>query len=462
MAGWDNMAELVREELIQREQEGYLVGEDIQVVLDLAGQDEAKLFQLYRALSSLPTRSDFPYDEPSALAEIRAARPQKQKLELAGLTSLDEAQWQDKFLGAWQGRAAGCALGKPLERWDFMHGTAGRAGWQNVKAWFEGAEAWPIAGYTPGHSRAETELGLKVGCPPSQRENIHFMESDDDLRYTILGLLLLEDKGLSFDSWDIGKYWHKYLSYNQVCTAETQAYLNFAQVTSHLHDDKPADWPAKVEWVRSHLNPYREWIGAQIRADGLAYGAAGRPELAAELAWRDAAFSHVKNGIYGEMFVAAVIAAAFVESDNEKLIECGLAQIPANSRLADDIHKAIEITRNSANELELVEKLWQAFSHYNPVHTNNNAALVTAALLFGGDNFEKAITTAVLGGWDTDCNGATVGSIMGAKLGAARLPAKWVNPLNDTLYAEVRGFDPIAISECARRSYAVWRKLQTS
>ena len=85
---------------------------------------------------------------------------------------------------------------------------------------------------------------------------------------------------------------------------------------------------------------------------------------------------------------------------------------------------------------------------------------MTAALLYAGDDFEKAITTAVLGGWDTDCNGATVGSIMGAKLGAAALPAKWTAPLHDLLYAEVNGFQPIRISECASRSFNVFRKLQ--
>ena len=341
--------------------------------------------------------------------------------------------------------------------------AASPSGWPPSAA----AGAWPIQGYTPGSSPFGQVIGLeKLGCEKSHRENIRFMESDDDIRYTVLGLKLLEEKGRNFDAWDVGKHWHNHLTYGQVCTAETQAYLNFARVTAHSEGwstgRRPADWQKKLEWVRTYRNPYREWIGAQIRADGLAYGAAGDPELAAEFAWRDASLSHVKNGVYGEMFVAAMIAAAFVESDPLKLIQVGLNEIPRRSRLAQDIQQAVQIAQTSRSPLELVERLWQAFSHYHPVHTNNNAALVAAALLFAGGDFETAITTAVLGGWDTDCNGATVGSIMGATLGAAALPQAWIAPLHDTLYAEVNGFHPIAISECARRSQAVHLKIQES
>ncbi len=209
-----------------------------------------------------------------------------------------------------------------------------------------------------------------------------------------------------------------------------------------------------------HLNPYREWIGAQIRVDGLAYGAASRPELAAELAWRDASLSHVKNGVYGAMFVAAMIAAAFVEDDTARIVEIGLGEIPQKSRLAHAVRTAVQIAHNARDQEELVGRLWDTFGRYHAVHAINNAALVAATLVFARDDAARAITTAVLGGWDTDCNGATVGSIMGAKRGAAALPAAWTARLRDTLYAEIVGFHPIAITECARRSAAVFHRLR--
>jgi ADP-ribosylglycohydrolase len=458
MAGWDSLRGLVKEEVKQRYEEGCSV-EGFEEKVEKAGDDEAKLMGIYKELQGLNISEEFPYVEPSELDEIRKQRTKGPRRLSA---RLNENQWRDKFLGAWLGRSAGCALGKPVEAGDFMGGSRGNPGWKNVKAWFEGADAWPIQNYTPSKSRAKDELGINISewCMKSTLENIKFMESDDDIRYTVIGLIMLEEKGLNWDSWDLGKLWHRKLVYQQVCTAETQAYLNFTQVTAHMKADKPENWKERIDWVRTYLNPYREWIGAQIRVDSYGYGAAGNPELAAELAWRDASFSHVKNGIYGAMFISAMIAAAFVESNPEKIVEIGLSEIPSNCRLYHDVKKAVEIAKKSKEQVELVDNIWEVFKHYHPVHTNNNAALCAAALVFAKGDYEKAITTAVLGGWDTDCNGATVGSIMGAMLGASRLPHKWIKPLNDTLFSEIVDFHPIKISECAERSYKVFRKLQ--
>ncbi|GLI08164.1 hypothetical protein YDYSG_41940 [Paenibacillus tyrfis] len=455
--GWQALQGLLRDEIKQRKEEGCDV-EGFQAKLEEAGEDAVRLTAVYEELSALPIAADFPYTEPNGLDEIRATRPEGPRKLQADWT---EEQWKDKFYGAWLGRSVGCALGKPLEIGPFLYGTDSHPGWANVKLWFEGADAWPIRDYTPGQSRAQERYGLALAPygKESELERIRYMETDDDIRYTVLGLLLLEEKGKEWDSWDVGGLWLKHLPFHKVFTAEARSYVNFTVLNSQMGWQRETDSDAQKEWVRMHLNPYREWIGAQIRVDGLAYGAAGHPELAAEFAWRDASFSHVKNGIYGAMFVAAMIAAAFVESDPERIVEIGLSEIPQHCRLASDIRQAVAIAREAKDQVELVDRIWEAFKHYHPVHTNNNAALCAAALVFGRGDFETAVTTAVLGGWDTDCNGATVGSIMGAIDGAKRLPERWTAKLNDTLYSEINGFHPIAISECARRSYEVYRRI---
>ena len=157
-----------------------------------------------------------------------------------------------------------------------------------------------------------------------------------------------------------------------------------------------------------------------------------------------------------------MIAAGFVLDDPLAVVEAGLAEIPQNSRLYHDMRQTIELCRQhdfKTDSFELVlDGLYKLFGHYHPVHTNNNAALVVAALLLGDNDFEKVITIAVMGGWDSDCNGATAGSIFGAMHGAKNIPKKWKAPLRDTLYSEIVDYHPIAISECARRSFEIAKK----
>ena len=134
---------------------------------------------------------------------------------------------------------------------------------------------------------------------PSSRDNIEYMDRDDDMDFTILGLLALEHAGADISARSIANMWISKMPFAKVYTAERAAYRNFTQ----------SIWPPKSA---AHRNPFREYIGAQIRADIFGYVAPGLPERAAQLAFTDASISHKKNGIYGEMFVAAMIAAAFI------------------------------------------------------------------------------------------------------------------------------------------------------
>lgn len=463
MAGWTDLKQLLRDELIQRKEEGCdITGFAEQI--EAAGDNDTKLNEVYDRLMTLKVQDSFPFKEPDEYDQIIALAAKDYK---AKVLDYDSDITKDRFDGAWLGRCCGCALGKPFERWPYVCGTQdGRTGASYVKQWYEGIGEWPIKGYAPAHSKAEEEVkDMTVHCPKSQRDYIKFMETDDDIRYLVLGLLLTEQKGADFDAWDLGKHWHSKLTYSEVCTAETQAYLNFAQVTSHTNGAKPND-PAvlaeKIRYTREYRNPYREWIGAQIRVDSYGYAAAGDPALAAKMAYHDASFSHVKNGIYGAMYCAAVIAAAFVEKNPMACIEAGLAQIPTTSRLYADLKRTITITEKASSIEEMQEAIWAEFRHYNWVHTINNAAACTGAFLYSDGNFEKAITTAVSFGWDTDCNGATVGSMVGALAGAKGIPDAWKAPLNDTLYSNIPDFHPIAISECARRAREAAKKIHNA
>jgi ADP-ribosylglycohydrolase len=282
------------------------------------------------------------------------------------------------------------------------------------------------------------------------------MARDDDIDYTILGLHILEKYGANFTTEHVADEWLSLLPYQMVYTAERITYQN-------LVNDVP------VERAGNWRNPYREWIGAQIRADGWAYGAAAWPEKAADFAWRDASLSHVKNGIYGEMWAAAMIAGAFgIEtkklslSDIERIIGIGLSEIPAKCRLAEAIEKLIAWRKELDDWQAAWERINTLCGHYHWVHTINNALLVGLGLLYGEGDFSKSISIAVMGGWDTDCNGATVGSILGAVLGASQLPSHWTEPLHDRTRSAVIGYDGSTFSGLAARTLAVTKIVQSA
>src|SRR5205823_6635998 len=165
--------------------------------------------------------------------------------------------------------------------------------------------------------------------------------------------------GPDFTAAHVGHAWQMKLPYLLVYTAERVAYRNLVDGLT------PPE-------TASYRNPYREWIGAQIRADLRGWACPGAPERAAELAFRDAALSHVKNGIYGEMFFAAAIAAAFATESVEKALDVGLSEIPANCRFAEAIHETMRWVREDGDPERTTDRIHEVYGRYHRVHTINN------------------------------------------------------------------------------------------
>lgn len=417
---------LIKAELKQRAEEGCDTTEITErITVALQGKDNNDdIYQLYEELIALPIEKTYPYIEPSDLETIQAQRP-------SGVRDL-EIDWNseriyDQIYGAWLGRAAGCVLGKPVECWPKAR----------IDKYLKDQNIDILDNYLPFDGTV-----LPGVHKVSTRGNINFMPRDDDMDYVIIGLLALEKRGIKTSARTIANTWVDRLPFNVVYTAEECAYRNFVN----------SIWPPLSG---THRNPFREWIGAQIRADVFGYVTPGLPEIGAKLAFNDASISHDKNGIYGEMFVAAMLSAAFKLETVKEIINAGLAEIPKNCRLAE----AVKDTMHWCEILPTWELVWEKINesvgHYHAVHTINNAALVVMGLYFGEDDFEKGIVCTVRGGWDTDCTGATVGSILGLRLGAKNLPSKWISPLNDRLKSVVRDENDNKISELAKRTLSV-------
>lgn len=431
---WMMLPFLLRAELAQRGEEGCDVAA-LQAAVDAVDEQTpaVEILALFDQLQALEVAPGFPYEEPSDLDAILAARPPQGSLPAMKLSA---AELQDRMYGAWLGRSAGCTLGKPVE------GLTR----EQIHTYLTAAGAYPLDDFVPLVEPQPEGVQLHPSYVDTVRGRIAYMSRDDDTDYTIVGLHVLEKYGANFTTADVGDTWLNVFPYNMVFTAERVAYRN-------LCNDVP------VPQAAFYHNPFREWIGAQIRADGFAYAAAGDPALAARLAYRDAALSHVKNGIYGEMMAAAMIAAAFATDDVEQVIQAGLAQVPARSRLAETMNQVLAWSRQYPTWQEAFARVEQSCGQYFWVHTINNAAIVLLSLLYGKGDYARSIAISVMAGWDTDCNGATVGSILGAMHGASRLPRAWTGPLNDTMHSAVFGFDNTRISDLAARSYQVWMKM---
>ena len=394
------------------------------------------------AVQELPCRGDYPYVEPSDLAGIRAARPAAMP---SGERALPRGLFEKKLHGGLLGRICGCMLGKPVEGWRR----------DNIRITAQETGNWPLSDYWIKPTDEQAARIAQRGCKSSHaqwasvlRGTIDGMVEDDDTNYTTIGFAIVKEKGAEFSPLDVASFWCRNVPIMHTCTAERAAYRNF--VMSILPPDSA-----------TYRNPYREWIGAQIRADYFGYANPGDPQRAAEWAWRDAAISHIKNGIYGEMWVAAMLAAAYIETDWPRIIRSGLAQIPAKCRLAEVVDKIIQAHRRGDpydQVVDLVHAQWNEADHHDWCHTNSNAQVVAMSLLWGEDDYERTIARAVMPGFDTDCNGATAGSLWGVVHGVDAIPAKWTGPMRDRIRTGVHGYFDVKISDLAREMAQVAMK----
>lgn len=367
---------------------------------------------------------EYKYVEPSALEEIKCLRK-----EYLISDKSDEQKLKDKIHGAWIGRICGCMLGKTVECIKS----------DELIRFLKESDNYPMHRYIY-RSDVTDETIHNYDFYFANRDyadEIDGMPVDDDTNYVVLAQIIIDNYGKTFTPKDVSRVWMDYQKKNAYCTAERVAFCNFI---------KGYEPPESAVYK----NPFREWIGAQIRGDYFGYVNPGDPEMAAEMAWRDASISHVKNGIYGEMFVAAMLAIAAVTNDIEKIVLGGLAQIPYTSRLYEAIIAVLEDYKNNVSQKDCfknIHKKYDEYSIYGWTHTISNAMIVVASLLYGEGDYGKSICMAVETGFDTDCNGATVGSILGMANGIDKIPEYWKNPINDILHTTIFDVGTVKISD---------------
>jgi len=295
------------------------------------------------------------------------------------MTILSEADYYNKVYGCWLGKNVGGTLGGPLE-----------------SAWGK-KEMFDVWWYPE----------LKEGGMPN-----------DDLEMQLVWLQALEENGTNIKARDLAEYWLDCIQYNfdEYGLSKTNLKKGLLPPVSGYYN-----------------NWFKHCMGSPIRSEIWACIAPGLPNIATAYAYEDAIVDHAGGeSVYGEMFNAAVESTAFLANDKERLFKIGLSFIPEECETAKAVRNAIKAYREGMNWKQardfVLENSYSPIAQYSPV----NLGFQTIGLLYGKD-FADAICKAVNCGYDTDCTGATVGSILGIVLGKEKLPKKWIEPLGDKI-----------------------------
>jgi ADP-ribosylglycohydrolase len=321
--------------------------------------------------------------------------------------SINEAEFRDKVYACWLGKNIGGTLGMPFE---------GKTDLNNITF------------YT----------AVKEGEPAA----------NDDLDLQILWLKALEENNCVVDAYMLGEYWLKYVpvDWNEYGVGKVNMRLGIMPPLSGEYNN--------AKWKNSN--------GAWIRSEIWACVAPGNPLLAAQFAWNDACVDHgCAEGTFAEIFTASLESAAFIEKDREKLIGFALSMIPASSQVAIAINKAVESKKNGKTWQQAREDVIKTTEDLGWFQAPRNLAFTMIGWLYGDGDFGKSICIAVNCGDDTDCTGATLGSIFGIIYGSGIIPENWKKPIGDGIKTiAVSGFQvPATLQELTDNTVAMQKRI---
>ena len=326
-------------------------------------------------------------------------------------TTINEKDYLRRLKGAMFGRFAGCSLGAPVEfatteQMKMLSDILGSE-FPPTHYWKEAPQAY-MPRYSVGFQKEYT-LG-----------NIKFLSPDDDIIYTIVSLLTMEEYGANFTTEQVSEIWMKYIPADCTYTAERAVVDNLKK-------------GLKLPEASLIDNPYINWIGGYIRCDGYGYVNPLQPQKAAIAAYRDAYLTHRKSGLYSSMYFAAVISMCFEDRPLYDIFKDALNVVPPKSNFYKTVEWALskaDVAKDYQASVDLVKAKFEGMS---AVHSENNACLTIFGALIGENDFTVGIGHTVAMGFDNDCTAATVGSILGAHLGIEKIDPNWYSFWNNKL-----------------------------
>ena len=314
----------------------------------------------------------------------------------------------------------------------------------------------PFEGWT--NERIEEQLG-EIDYYVHDKVGVPLIVTDDDISGTFTFIRALEDYDYDpqLTPKQIGQTWLNYL-------IEGRSVLwwgglgNSTEHTAYLRLRDGIDAPQSGA-IETNGKVVAEQIGAQIFIDGWAMVCPGDPERAADFARRAGSVSHDGEAVYGAQVLAAMEAQAFVEDDIDKLIDVGLAQVPADSTLAGMIRDIRRWHSESPSDwrytFRKIQKNYGYDKYGGNCHIMPNHGLIIMSLLHSDGDFSEAMKIVNTAGWDTDCNSGNLGCLMGIRNGLEGIDANtdWRTPFADICYlptADASGGVSDAVAQAER------------
>ncbi len=297
---------------------------------------------------------------------------------------LDRAVLLDKIKGGWVGKMAGAAYG------------------------------------TPDEFKAQGKIMEFV--PQWKADQAAMSIDNDDLYVQMTFAAVLDDVGLDAtceqfgDAFKVSQYglWH----------ANAAARRN-------LNRGIKAPMSGHPEY-----NAHADDIDFQIEADFIGFMCPGLPQVANDYCERVGRVMNYGDGLYWGMWLCGMYSAAFFESDIRKVIEAGLASIPAESPYAQLVRDVVawhtEDPSNWTNCWKKLEAKWDkddvcpdgALAPFN-IDAKFNGGYIALGLLYGDGDMGKTIEIATRAGQDSDCNPGNAAGVLGVIMGYERIPAVW-------------------------------------
>ncbi|MDC7237685.1 MAG: ADP-ribosylglycohydrolase family protein [Sphaerochaetaceae bacterium] len=205
-------------------------------------------------------------------------------------------------------------------------------------------------------------------------------------------------------------------------------------------------------------NPYREWIGAQMRGAICGQVAPGNPELAAYLAFIDGQVSHHNNGIFGEIFNAVLTSLSYDHSDIREMLKIAMNAIPSDC----EYFSVVDFAYQACLENDFMgawKKCEEKYKQYNWIHVYPNAAAEVVALYFGNGDFNETMYKISLCGQDVDCNAAQIGVVVATMNGMKCIDNHWLEPFKSgELNTYLRGRKKIQLNDLIEQTIKVAKK----